>query len=58
MALREAARTFLHSRNSATSVMYNSMLNGQPVITGFIGNRSQRGFIGLHNHLPKRDVVF
>ena len=36
---------------------YNVTLNGQPVITNFVGNRSRRGFIGLQNHLPK-DVVF
>lgn len=36
---------------------YNATLNGQAVITNFVGNRSRRGFIGLQNHLPK-DVVF
>jgi choline dehydrogenase-like flavoprotein len=36
---------------------YNVALNGQAVITDFIGNRSTRGFIGLQNHLPK-DIVF
>ena len=36
---------------------YNVTLNGQAVITDFVGNRSPRGFIGLQNHLPK-DVVF
>lgn len=36
---------------------YNVILNGQAVITNFVGNRSSHGFIGLQNHLPK-DVVF
>ncbi|MFO0889023.1 MAG: family 16 glycoside hydrolase [Isosphaeraceae bacterium] len=36
---------------------YNVTLNGQVVISDFVGNRSVRGFIGLQNHLPK-DVVF
>ena len=37
---------------------YNVTLNGQQVITNFVGNRSNRGHVGLQNHLPKDQVFF
>jgi hypothetical protein len=38
--------------------IYNVMLNGEPVITNFEGNRSLRGHIGLQNHSPEDRVFF
>jgi 3-keto-disaccharide hydrolase len=39
------------------SQTYNVILNAQPVIVDFVGNRSRRGFIGLQNH-QANDVVY
>jgi choline dehydrogenase-like flavoprotein len=37
---------------------YDVTLNAQPVIAGFVGNRSRRGHIGLQNHLPGSEVAY
>jgi hypothetical protein len=42
----------------AEGQIYNVMLNGEPVITNFKGNRSLRGHVGLQNHSAEDRVFF
>jgi hypothetical protein len=43
---------------SAIQQYYTVILNGDKIVTNFIGNKSLEGFIGLQNHDEKSNVYF